>query len=115
MGPIPIWASRRRDDPMRMVKAETLRRVPARCLAGRARAVIDVDVRGALRGCVQPILCVSFTRDRVVPRRNVDAILQEAPRATHAVVAGGQFSGTRNASAFAAEVERFIANAESAT
>src|SRR5262249_39465514 len=32
MGRIPIWASRRRDDPMRVAKAETFRRVSARCL-----------------------------------------------------------------------------------
>jgi len=32
---IPIWALRARRDPLRMARAETLRRVPARCFAGR--------------------------------------------------------------------------------
>jgi len=111
---IPLWASRSGDDPMRVAKAETFRRVSARCLAGRARAVLDVDVRGALRGCRQPVHCISFTDDRVVPRRNIDAILREAPDAGCASVAGSHFSGWTNAEALAAEVEKFISKVESA-
>jgi pimeloyl-ACP methyl ester carboxylesterase len=72
---IPLWASRSRDNPLRLAKAETFRRVSAHCLAGRARAVLDVDVRAALAACSQPVHSISFTHDRVVPRRNVDAIL----------------------------------------
>jgi len=112
---IPLWASRSGDDPLRLAKAETFRRVSAGCLAGRARAVLDVDVRAALRGCRQPVHCISFADDRVVPRRNVDAILREAPRAACASIAGSHFSGWTNFSALAAEVEKFIAKAESAS
>lgn len=105
---IPLWASRSGDDPMRLAKAETFRRVSSRCLAGRARAVLDVDVRAALRGCRQPVHCISFTHDRVVPRRNADAILREAPTAACASVAGSHFSGWTNSGDLAAEVEKFI-------
>jgi pimeloyl-ACP methyl ester carboxylesterase len=111
---VPMWVSRSGDDPLRLAKAETFRRVSARCLAGRARAVLDVDVRAALRRCRQPVHCISFTHDRVVPRRNVDAILREAPTAASASVAGSHFSGWTNAGALAAEVEKFISKIESA-
>jgi pimeloyl-ACP methyl ester carboxylesterase len=111
---IPMWASRSGDDPLRLAKAETFRRVSARCLAGRARAVLDVDVRAALRACSQPVHCISFTHDRVVPRRNVEAILREAPTAACASLAGSHFSGWTNCDALAAEVRKFISKVESA-
>jgi len=110
---IPLWASRSGDDSLRLAKAETFRRVSAHCLARRARAVLDVDVRAALRGCRQPVQCISFTHDRVVPRRNVDAILREAPTAACASVAGSHFSGWTNSGVLAAEVEKFISKVES--
>jgi len=109
---IPIWLLRSRRDPLRLAKAETLRAVPARCFAGRTRAVIDIDVGATLRQCRQPILCISFQRDMVVPRKNVDAILREAPSATHATVAGGHFTGCANSGALAAQVEAFVAGGE---
>src|SRR5262249_43949 len=111
---IPLWVSRSGDDPQRLAKAETFRRVSARCLASRARAVLDVDVRAALRGCSQPVHCISFTHDRVGPRRNVDAILREAPTATWASVDGSHFSGWTNSGALAGEVDKFISTVESA-
>jgi len=113
-GRIPLWASRSGDDPQRLAKAETFRRVSAHSLAGRARAILDVDVRAALRGCSQPVHCISFTHDRVVPPRNVDAILREAPTAVCASLAGSHFSGWMNAAVLAAEIEKFISKVESA-
>src|SRR5262249_2968918 len=109
---IPIWLVRSRRDPLRLAKAETLRTVPARCFAARTRAVIDVDASAALRQCRQPILCISFDRDMVVPRKNVDVILREAPSAIHATVAGGHFTGCANSGALATEAEAFLARAE---
>jgi len=106
---IPIWALRSRRDPLRMARAETLRSVPSRTFAGRVRAVLDVDASAALRRCAQPILCISFAQDLVVPRKNVDAILREAPAAAHRTVAGGHFTGCTNASALAAQIEAFLA------
>jgi len=70
---------------------------------------MDVDVSAVLRRCRQPILCLSFARDLVVPRRNVEAILREAPSARHAAIAGGHFSGCSNSEVLAAEVEKFLA------
>lgn len=79
----------------------------------RARAVMDVDVSPALRRCTQPVLCLSFARDLVVPRWNVDTILREAPAATHATMAEGHFGGRTNSGVLAAEVERFLEKIES--
>jgi pimeloyl-ACP methyl ester carboxylesterase len=110
---LPMWASRSGDDPMRVAKAETFRRVPTRCLAGRARAVLDVDVRAELRACSQPVQCIAFTEDRVVPRRNIDAILREAPTAACASVPGSHFSGWTNSGVLAADVEAFISRVAS--
>jgi pimeloyl-ACP methyl ester carboxylesterase len=111
---VPIWVSKSCRDPLRTDKAETLRRVPARCLAGRLRALIDVDVTSALRRCSQPILCISFRNDRVIPYRNVEDILREAPSAAHATIPGGHFTGYLNSELFAAEVEQFLARVQSA-
>lgn len=110
---IPVWVLRSRRDPVRLAKAETLRSVPARAFAGRVRAVMDVDVSAALRRCAQPVLCLSFSRDLVVPRWNVDGILRAVPTATHATVAGGHFSGCTNSGVLAAEVEKFLEKIES--
>jgi pimeloyl-ACP methyl ester carboxylesterase len=105
---IPIWALRSRRDPLRIARAETLRAVPSRAFAGRVRAVLDIDVSATLRQCRQPILCISFANDLVVPRQNVDAILREVPAARHATVAGGHFTGCTNAGALATTVEAFL-------
>ena len=110
---IPMWASRSGDDPLRLAKAETFRRVSARSLAGRARAVLNVDVRAELRRCSQPVLCISFTDDRVVPRSSVDTILREAPTAACASLSGSHFSGWMNSGALAAVVKKFISKVES--
>ena len=109
---LPMWAFRPRHDPVRADKAETLRRVPSRCLARRVRAVMDIDVSSTLRRCKQPILCISFRDDRVVPYKNVEDILREAPSATHATVAGGHFTGYTNSESLAAEVEQFLARVD---
>jgi pimeloyl-ACP methyl ester carboxylesterase len=108
-----MWTSRSGDDPLRLAKAETFRRVSARSLAGRARAILDVDVRAELRRCSQPVLCISFTDDRVVPRSSVDAILRETPTAACTSLAGSHFSGWMNSGLLAAEVETFISKVES--
>jgi hypothetical protein len=74
---------------------------------------LDVDVRATLRGCTQPVQCISFAADRIVPRRNVEAILREAPAAACASLAGSHFSGWTNSDALAAEIKKFIAKVES--
>jgi hypothetical protein len=58
---------RRRDDPYRQAKAEIWRRVSARCLAKRTRAILGVDVRELSSKCEVPMLCIHFADDKVVP------------------------------------------------
>jgi len=87
---LPVWL-RRRDDPLRMAKAETWARVSAQALAGRARAILGVDVRAALRGCPQPVLCLTFEDDRVVPFHNAEEIRQLHPDTTLVKLPGGHF------------------------
>jgi pimeloyl-ACP methyl ester carboxylesterase len=74
--------------------------------------VIGIDVSSTLRRCKQPILCISFRNDRVVPNKNVEDILREAPSATHATVPGGHFTGYTNSGLLAAEVEQFLARVD---
>ena len=76
------------------------------------RRVPIIDVSSALRRCKQPILCISFRGDRVVPYRNVEDIMREAPSATHAAIPGGHFTGCTNSGLLAAEVEQFLARVE---
>src|SRR5262249_17791887 len=57
---LPVWLLRSPSDPFRRAKAETWSRVSARVLAARLRAVFGVDVRDAIRSCMQPILCIQY-------------------------------------------------------
>jgi len=58
---MPVWLLTPRTDPIRLAKAETWSRVPARALAARARAIIGVDVRDACGRARSPC-CASRTR-----------------------------------------------------
>ena len=71
---LPLWMSRRLDDPYRQAKAEIWRRVSARCLTKRIRAILGVDVRETFRRESGPVLCITFAEDRVVPRHNAEEI-----------------------------------------
>ena len=85
---IPVWTLRNGDDPFRVAKAETWRRVSARCLAARSRAALGVDVRAQWQGCEPPALCLTFEDDKVVPRRCAEEILRGNP-STHMVSVPG--------------------------
>jgi len=78
---IPIWTLRRRDAPYRQAKAEIWRRVSARCLAKRTRAILGVDVRELSSKCEAPMLCIHFADDKVVPREFSEEILCYQPSA----------------------------------
>src|SRR5262245_42613518 len=73
---IPVWLLTRRTDPLRRAKAETWSRVPARALAGRARAIIGVDGSDVLRACPQPLLCITYEDDDVVQRAQAEEIVR---------------------------------------
>jgi len=89
---LPIWLFRRRDDPLRVAKSEIWSRVSARALAARVRAIMRVDLRSVARGCAQPILCVVFNDDHVVPRASSEDILTCAPRARLVSLPGHHFA-----------------------
>jgi pimeloyl-ACP methyl ester carboxylesterase len=105
---IPDWILRRPGDRVRRAKAEVWARVSSRCMASRVRAILRVDVRETLRKCRQPVLCVSFMNDRVVPRVNAEEIRRAAPAATAVVIPGGHFSGCMNGRALADAVVNFM-------
>jgi pimeloyl-ACP methyl ester carboxylesterase len=105
---LPIWLGRRRDDPFRRAKAETWKLVSARCLAARARAALNVDVRDAWRSCTQPALCIIFQDDRVVPRHNADEILHHRPSTELVTVPGDHLAMCKDHGGWTLEIVRFI-------
>jgi pimeloyl-ACP methyl ester carboxylesterase len=105
---IPVWTLRKHDDPFRTAKAETWRRVSARCLAARVRAVLDVDVRETLRKCDQPVLCITFENDTVVPRQSVEEIVAIQPAARAITVPGDHLAMCKDPGPWTDAIVRFI-------
>jgi len=110
---IPVWLLRRREDPFRRAKAETWSCIPAHCLASRVRAVLEVDVRDALRTCVQPVLCVAFENDQLIPRASAEEILLHRPSTKLVMLPGKHLAMYSDPSRLADEVVRFIQDGES--
>jgi pimeloyl-ACP methyl ester carboxylesterase len=106
---LPIWL-RPQNDAMRAAKRETWARVSARGLAGRARAVLTVDVRDLLRSRCRdlPVLSVSYEADTVVARRWSDEIIDCSPSAQTVVLPGGHLGLFDDPQRLAAELVRFI-------
>lgn len=77
---IPVWTGRGRQDAFRIAKAESWKRVPARSLAARARAIVTVDVRELLNSCAQPLAYVRYAEDAVVLPASLDEILELRPQ-----------------------------------
>ena len=71
---LPIWLGRSRGDPLRRDKAEIWRRIGARTLAARARAIRRLDAREDLAAVTQPMQYMVFSRDRVVPSQNLEQL-----------------------------------------
>ena len=105
---LPVWTLRKRDDPFRLAKAETWRRVPARCLAARLRAVLGVDVRAQWRRCEAPALCLTFADDRTVPRRCADEILRGRPATRALMVPGDHLGMCKDPVPWTREIVRFM-------
>ena len=110
---LPVWLFRAHDDPFRRAKAETWKRVSARCLAVRLRAVIDIDVRSAFRDTVQPVMCVVFVNDRLILREYADEMLRHRPSARVLNLAGEHFAMYTDPAPFTAEIVRFIGSGNS--
>ena len=105
---IPVWTLRRREDPYRKAKAEIWRRVPARCLAARIRAILAADVRERFSRCKQPVLCLHFNGDTVVRRHNAEEILRGRPEAELVTLPGDHFAMWKAPGPLAAAVARFM-------
>jgi len=111
---IPVWTLRSRQDPLRRAKAETWSRVSAHCLAARARAILDVDVRDTLRTCAQPVLCVVFDQDEAVPRRSADEILLHCPSTQLVTLPGDHLAMFADPGRLTHELVSFIQDGASA-
>jgi pimeloyl-ACP methyl ester carboxylesterase len=105
---IPVWLSRGPTDPLRLDKAETWRRVSARMVAARIRALLRVDARDLLRSCPHPVLCIAGSDDGIVPRRNVEEILRVRPSTSVRMIDGRHFAIYTNATDAAEAIAEFI-------
>jgi pimeloyl-ACP methyl ester carboxylesterase len=110
---IPVWTLRDRNDSFRRAKAETWSRVSARVLAARLRAILGVDVRDQIRDCIQPVTCIAFDNDRVVPRSSTEDILLHRPSAKLLMLPGDHFAFYADPARFANEIVGFVHDAES--
>ena len=97
------WSQQHRHD-----KAATRERVPARVLAARAQAILTVDARDSLRTCPAPILYMAGSHDRVVPRRNAEAILRELPTIQTVTIEGPHLAMYTNPVAAATAITGFM-------
>lgn len=104
---IPIWTLRQRDDPYRQAKAEIWRRVSARCLARRTRAILSVDVRDLARHCDTLVLCIRFADDQAVPREYTEEILHYLSSAQMVTIPGDHFAMWKHAERYAETITRF--------
>jgi pimeloyl-ACP methyl ester carboxylesterase len=85
---VPSFISRARRGESWSDKAETWGRVSATTLARRSRALLSVDARDALRSCDTAIVYLASSRDLLVPRRNIEEIVQHHP-STRVIVIDG--------------------------
>jgi len=101
---IPGFAS----DELRRAKAALWRRVGARVLAARSRAVLTVDARSLLRDCRAPLLYLWYTRDEGVPRSCLNEVTAIAPHAHVTEVEGTHHGLFMNPMASAACIADFL-------
>ncbi|HKE88377.1 MAG TPA: alpha/beta hydrolase [Vicinamibacterales bacterium] len=109
---IPLFLSINGARDARRDKAETWARVSARTLAARARAILRVDARDLLRRCDAPIVYLAASRDAVVPRRNADEIVRQAPSTRVMVIEGPHLAMYTNPHAAAEAICRVLRGTE---
>ena len=107
---LPIWILRPVDDPLRMAKRETWARVSSRALAARARAALSADVRDTLSHCAQPVLCVTYAADGVVPPWCADEIRRHCAHARSIALPGGHLALFTDPGPLVTEIARFVAS-----
>lgn len=98
----------------RRAKAETWRRVGARALAARARAVLAVDERARLSALDVPVLYLAPEHDRAVPADNAREVLALARDARLASLPGHHLALFTHARQAAEHVVAFVADVERA-
>jgi pimeloyl-ACP methyl ester carboxylesterase len=105
---IPVWLTRGATDQLRLDKAETWKRVSARTVAARIRALLRVDARALLMDCPAPVLCIAGSKDGVVPRRNVEQIISVGQSVSVRLIDGSHFALYTNPTASAAAISAFM-------
>src|SRR5262249_24549968 len=83
-------------------------RVSAHGLAGRARAALGADMRGALSRCRQPVLSVTYDADDVVPPSCADEIRRCCVHARGVTLPGDHLAMFRDPGPLVAEIARFV-------
>jgi pimeloyl-ACP methyl ester carboxylesterase len=98
-----------RHEGLHRAKADVWRAVDARVLATRARAALAVDVRPHLAACAAPVLYVAASRDRVIPRRNLDDVRSGARTCEVVTIDGSHLALVTNPEPAAAHIAGFMA------
>jgi pimeloyl-[acyl-carrier protein] methyl ester esterase len=101
---VPGWASAE----LRKAKRKTWRRVKARVLAKRVRAVLGVDARRLLAECRPRILYLASTRDEVIARASLDEVLAHAPATEVAEIEGPHLALFTNPVQSASRIAEFL-------
>ena len=105
---VPVWLSRGSTDQLRIDKAETWKRVSARIVAARIRALLKVDADKLLRNCLTPVLCIAGRNDGVVPQHNVEEIVRARPSVSVRIIEGRHFALYTNPTAAADAITEFM-------
>jgi pimeloyl-ACP methyl ester carboxylesterase len=93
---------------LRRAKGMLWRRVFARVLAARSRAVLRMDARPALKACRAPLMYLASTHDEVVRRPSRDEVVAIAPQTQVCEVEGSHFALFTNPGDAAGCIARFL-------
>lgn len=98
------------DDSLVHEMQGVLAKLPARTLAQRIRAVLDVDVSEQLRACSVPILYIAGRDDRLVGARGLAGIHAVRPNLEHVELDAPHLVLQRSPAAAWRAIERFVEN-----
>jgi pimeloyl-ACP methyl ester carboxylesterase len=106
---LPLWLLRPRTDALRRAKSQTWRRVSARVVAARLRAIAAMDAGALLLDCRQPVLYIASGADRIVPPCNAAEMRRLRPSVRLVTIAGPHLALFTNPQAAARAIGEFIA------
>jgi pimeloyl-ACP methyl ester carboxylesterase len=112
---LPLWLFRPRTDDLRRAKSETWKRVSARVVAARLRAIAGVDTSGLLHVCRQPVLYIASSEDGIVPRRNAAEVVSLRPSVKLVTIEGPHLAMFSNPQAAAQAIAEFIGGHQAVT